>query len=439
MRCLTTKLYNFWQLTRANLLYVPVIISVVFVFTGIGVLQIDLYFKGALVDKRFIYNGNAEEASDVLGLLLTCMITMTTLVISITMVVLSLAASQLGPRLVRIFMGDGRTKIFIGIFFGSIALCFTCIGVLHDPVASESTPRLLTSFTFLVCFLNLFILLAYVNHVARSGVADNIIVRLTRELLKSIDRLAPDRDIHTGQCKVLPKKFVPDPASYQQHKLCSPVSGYIQSIEYHSLLQVALKCDGFIHMCYKPGDYVVKGQQMGDIYTMSLTSDISSDLNAAILIGDYRSATQDIEYSVRHMVEIALRALSPGVNDPFTAITVLDKLTGVLGHLFTRFLPNCSFTSDDGKLRVWVASTTEADVIFEALAEICYAGQNQRLILECLIKNIAILTTLANTSEQRRALALQIEHVKLHITSHFSGSPTGEILQRLLQSTSSEN
>lgn len=145
------------------MLYVPVLISIVFVINEIGVLQVDLYGRGAFIDKRFIYNGNVEEASDVLGLFLTCMITMTTLMISITMVVLSLAASQLGPRLVRIFMGDRRNKIFIGFFFGSTALCFTCLGVLHDPIASASTPRLLTSFTFPVCFLNLFILLAYVT------------------------------------------------------------------------------------------------------------------------------------------------------------------------------------------------------------------------------------------------------------------------------------
>lgn len=227
MRQIWTRLYNLWQLTRASLLYAPALFCGAFVLVGIGLFQLDLSFEEVFPEKRFIYNGDVEEASDVVGLLLTSMVTMTTLAISITMVVLSLAASQLGPRIVRVFMSDRRTKIYIGIFFGTIMLCFTCLGILHDPIAGVSTPRLLVSITFVVCFLNLFILLTYVDYVARSTVADNIVARLTRELRESITRLAPERGEPHRQSNDSDEGHLPDLRTYEREEVYCYISGYI--------------------------------------------------------------------------------------------------------------------------------------------------------------------------------------------------------------------
>jgi uncharacterized membrane protein len=118
-----------------------------------------------------IYNGNISSAQEIIKTLLSAMITMTTLVISVTMVVLSLSASQLGPRLMKIFMLDNMTKIYVGMFFGSIAACFVLTGILHEVQNEQALPRLTTSAVFLVCFANLFVLLAYVHHVAHLSVA----------------------------------------------------------------------------------------------------------------------------------------------------------------------------------------------------------------------------------------------------------------------------
>lgn len=153
-------------------------------------------------------------------------------------------------------------------------------------------------------------------------------------------------------------------------------------------------------------------------------------LQEAILIGEYRSATQDIEYSIRHMVEIALRALSPGINDCFTAVSVLDKLTAVLAHLFTLSLPVYAFKGQDGQLRLMGRSSTEAGLVFKALSEIRHAGQHQLIILECMIANIGKLRKLATRDSQQHALDLQIEYIHMHIREHFADSPTELILKR---------
>ena len=428
-------LYNAWQLARASLLYVPAIFCLGFMVVTIGVFQLDLHFTDAFSDRRLIYGGTIDEAKDILGLLLGSMITMTTLVISITMVVLSLSASQLGPRLVRIFMSDRRTQIYFGIFFGTIALCFTCLGILHDPASLGDTPRATMSFTFLMCFSNLFILLAYVNHVAQSGIADNIIARLATELQESIDRLASKDGGEAIRINESGEGYFPDAQSHKKEALLSPAKGYIQSIQYQSLYKFAEQCDAFIQLRCKPGDYVAKGQEIGFIY--SATDECSAEqvlnkVQGALLLGESRSATQDIEYSIRHMVEIALRALSPGINDCYTAITVLDKLTGVLAHLFTLSLPRYAFKNEKGQLRLLGASCSEADIIFKALAEIRHAGQGQLIILENLITNIAILKSLAHNQAEQNALNLQLTYIMQHINQHFANTPTETILNNLL-------
>lgn len=430
------KLYNLWQQTRASLLYVPALFCLGFIASGVGALQVDLHFEQAFADQRLIYNGNLHEAQEIAGVLLGCMVTMVTLVISITMVVLSLSASQLGPRLVRVFMGDRRTKIYFGIFFGSIALCFTVLGILHDPISSDATPRLTVSYVFLVSFLNLFVLLAYVNHVAQSGVADNIVARLSRELRESIDRLAPKRESEEAQVNRSGEGSFVDLFTHTKEPFFSRHSGYVQSIQYESLYQLAQQADAYIQIHCKPGDHVVERESIADVYTAVYGGDSSKvmdTLGEAILIGDYRSATQDIEYSIRHMVEIALRALSPGINDCFTAVSVLDKLSAELAHLFTLSLPVYAFKDSEGKVRLMGNSSSEAALVFTALSEIRNAGQQQLIILQCLIANIGKLKKLATSDSQRSSLELQTEYIELHINEHFAGSPTETILRRWMR------
>lgn len=441
MRQLSARLYNLWQLTRSSLLYAPALFCAAFVLAGIGLFQLDVHFGDALSETRFVYNGDIAEASDVVSLLLTSMVTMTTLAISITMVVLSLAASQLGPRIVRVFMSDRRTKIYIGIFFGTIVLCFTCLGILNDPIAADSTPRLLVSSTFVVCFLNLFILLAYVDHVARSTVADNIVARLTRELIESIKRLAPERGkTHHSTIRSGEGRF-PDLTTHGREDLCCHRSGYIQSIQYQDLFELAEKHDAFIDLHGKPGDFVVKEQCIGCIYSPAdaPVARQHPEVMQAILVGEYRSATQDIEYSIRHMVEIALRALSPSVNDCFTAVTVLDKLTAAMAFLFSRDLPNYSFKNDSGQIRVAGKSVNKGELIDESFSDIRDAGQKQAIILENLIGNIATLSQLATSDSETSALSLQCEHIKQHITDNFSGTLTAQYLHQRLRDRGKES
>ena len=417
MKSWASKLYNLWELTRSSLFYVPVIISLMFIGGILLVFRLELSYTEYVEKLDFLYAGSTEDAKTILQTILSALITMTTLVISITMVVLSLSASQLGPRLIKTFMSSRRTQIYIGVFFGSIALTLTLLILLHDQSTFEQPPRLTISCSFLLTFINLFVLLGYVNHVARSGIADTIIERVTQELEHSLARLtsnAKDRP-HPSSAPSIPEEL-----AQQKRDIYSACSGYIQNIQYPALLDLAAKHDLLINLECRAGDYLFSGQKIGTIFPKNHAhADTELNVVGCIDIGSNKTGAQDLEYSIRHLAEIGLRALSPGINDNFTAITVLDKLSAVLSKALDKDLPQHIYHDEQDKLRLIGKSATKTDIVHSALSQIRDAGKTKPDILLHLIELIGKISAPLKSQEAKQALAQQVAFIKQHIRDNF--------------------
>ncbi|WP_170114200.1 DUF2254 domain-containing protein [Kangiella spongicola] len=430
MKSWVSKLYNLWELTRNSLFYVPVVISLCFIAGIIGVFLFELRYTELVHKIDYLYAGSTEDAKSILQTTLSGMITMTTLVISITMVVLSLSASQLGPRLINTFMSSRVTQIYIGFFFGSIALCLTLLILLHDSSTFDQTPRLSISTSFAITFINLFILLGYVNHVARSGIADTTITRVSCEIQQSLERLSisDEKPANTSKSAVKPSDF-----ESNCRAIFSARDGYIQNIQYPNLLDVATEHDLVIELNCMAGDYLFKGQQAGKVYPEhKITPDIESALFNCIDVGQNRTGAQDIEYSVRHLVEIALRALSPGINDDFTAITVLDKFSGLLAQLMDSNLPSHIFHDESDQLRVVGKSCHKPEVFFRALSQIRDAGKQKPGILMHLIFVLGELKNSAYPNKEHQAIDLQVAYIRQHIKEFFADTEEQKALEKVL-------
>lgn len=436
MKSWASKLYNIWELTRNSLFYVPVVISICFIAGLIGLFWFELHYTEYVQKIDYLYAGSIEDAKSILQTTLSAMITMTTLVISITMVVLSLSASQLGPRLIKTFMSSRLTQIYIGIFFGSIALCLTLLILLHDSSTFSETPKLTISTSFMVTFVNLFILLGYVNHVARSGIADTTINRVSKELMQSLNRLTlKDEDTTSADSSSddIRSKATPKDLESNSREIYSAESGYIQNIQYPSLISLAEKHQLLINLDCMAGDYLFKGQKSGTVYPENkLTPEIELELCSYIDYGDTRTGAQDIEYSLRHLVEIALRALSPSINDNFTAMTVLDNLSTLLAQLMDSKLPQHLYKDSDDQLRLIGKSCHKPDIIFHALAQIRDAGQTKPDILNHMIKLLGTLKQSSYYQQKDSAIELQVRYIKQHINSHFDNTEEAKYLNATL-------
>lgn len=425
-----SKLYNYWQLTRDSLFYLPVMICVFYILGVMACYGVDTIYPEYLKNIPFMYRGGIEDAKAIVRLLMSSMMTVATLVVSLTMVVLSLSASQLGPRLIKIFLSNRKTQFFIGVFFGTIAFLFALLVVLHDRSLAKDTPYMCVTAALAVSFSNLFVLLGFVSHVSRSGMADNVISIVGNELQQSIRRLAKNgkgEDSDTKRVPDLEKTF------RDGRDIFMPVGGYVQTINYQTILSLTIERDIAIRLDIGAGDYVLAGEKIGVVSTArDFTAEDEKKTLDAIVLGQVRTSSQDIEYSARHLVEVGLRALSPGINDNFTAISALDKLSSALGILLRADLPRRVFHDDQGGVRLVGTASSEPDIIFNAFSAIRHAGQDKPDILRHMLESIGVLKSLADAPDERAALDRQLDYIENHIETHFAGSPDEKILTRLL-------
>ncbi len=311
------KLYNTIQLLKSDLWFIPALFCFVFFAVTLASYYLETHYLSNLDLPAYFFQGSTDDAKSVIIALLSAMITMATLAISITIVVLSLAASQLGPRLIKSFMEDQKTKDFFGLFFGTVIACFVLTVILHSRTSEAVTPQVTISFVFVLCLVNLFVLLAFVNHVARSCIADNIILKVSDDLMAALKRLTRNNERNEEPEDV--NEQVDWPKDFQQISthLFFDRSGYVQNIDYDTLIDFAAKHDCRMEIIFKSGYFLVRGEDGVRLYSKSpLPDDAELTIKNCFIIGDSRTSTQDIEYSVRHLVEIGIRALSPGLMMP---------------------------------------------------------------------------------------------------------------------------
>jgi uncharacterized membrane protein len=395
-----TRLLTAWHRIWMSLWALPLLM--VLVAIGAAILAVHVPLSPGDNSVWFLYSGSAEEAPPFLTSLVTAMITMATLVISITMVVLTLAAQQLGPRLIRSFMADRRTQATLGLFVATVVYLLLVLRAAYGNV--ENVPNLAVSGGTLLVLLCLVALLVFVHHLARSIIADNTIERVGEALDEDILRLLPPPG---GKYEKAPDKRPSETGS----PLSLKANGYVQGLDYEGLVSIAQEADAVIEISFKPGRHVVQGSTYAWISPADAANDdIRDQIESCVVVGGERASIQDLEASVRQLVEVGLRALSPGINDPFTATAVIDRLTTSLAKIMRRGPAQCVWTDFDGVVRLIAPHSTFADIVQESFRQIRQHGSDQPAILIRLVESLGQLLALAD-KDQIPTLKEQVEIV----------------------------
>jgi len=394
------RLLTLWHSLRTSLWALPLLMVVA--AAGAAIFAVHVPLRQSDNPVWFLYSGDAEQAPQFLSSLLTAMITMATLVVSITMVVLTLAAQQLGPRLIRSFMADRRTQVTLGLF---VATVIYLLLVLRSTFGGADTvPNLAVTGGTVLVLLCLVALLMFVHHLARSIIADNTIDRVGAALDADIVRLLPDADFE--QAKAPAKRPAETGAP-----LTLTSSGYVQALDHHGLVAIAEEADAVIEISFKPGRHVIEGTTFAWIAPADATNeDMARRVQACLMLGGERASVQDLETSIRQLVEVALRALSPSISDPFTATAVVDRLTMSLAKIMRRGPAQCVWTDEDGTVRLLAPRSTFAETVEESFRQIRQHGHDEPAVLIRLVESLGQLLTLAN-EDQRPVLEKQIEIV----------------------------
>jgi uncharacterized membrane protein len=366
--------------------------------------------------------GSGEDATNLLSTLLTSVISMASMVFSVTVVALSLAASSYGPRLIRTFRSSMSTQIVLGVFVMTIVYLLIILRAVRgemDPADVPNASVALASLLGLACVLAL---LAFIQGVARLIVADEVVRRVRTEFDAIVAGL-PSCDERTGQAAAdLPEDFEESAA-----RLRLPREGYVQAVAFDELIGWASKHDLLIRLDFRPGDFVVEGDCKVLVHPPPANEEAArSQLRHFIVSGQQRTPTQDVEFAVRHLVEVAVRALSPGINDPFTAMAVIDRLRGGLCRLAARRMPTEALWDEGGTLRVVRRTTTFAGAVDAALNQIRQAGSEKPAILIHMLEALGEMAQHIRTAEQRQAL---IRHAGLIQAAGRRNVPEGADLQ----------
>lgn len=405
---------------RGRLWLVPALMSLAALVLAYGL----LVHGGRLSQAWWLYSGSHDTARDLLSTLLSGMITMTSLVVSVTMVVLSLAASQLGPRLIWNFIEDRRIQSVIGLFVATILYILVVLRSIDEPTAAESISHIAVTVASLLSVACLFALLFHVNVLAHSIVADTMVRDVANALDRAVRHLPPEDGARGNDGDGAPGSF--------PHRRAASLSrsGYVQVIDYDTLCQIAQKHDMVIWMDVRAGHFVLHGAQH---FRLGSSAEIADDAVAAIadsvIIGSGRTRTQDLEYAIRQLVEIAVRALSPGINDPFTAIAVIDRLTATLEIVAERSLPAKHHRDKAGRVRVVADASDYGGLVDVAFNQIRQSAAGKPSVLIELARRLTDLLAVVDKPEHKGAVMRHLRMLERAADSIPEPDDRGDLLR----------
>jgi len=335
-------------------------------------------------------------------------------VFSVSIVVLSLTASQFGPRLLKNFLKQGVAQLTLGTFIATFMFSLFGLTLLDSAMQGVQLTYLLVTVSILLGAGSFFVLIFYIHHIATFIQAPRVIDDVSRALMARLKSL-PEIDRDATQNGLRPQDDREEPAPALQRELKTARSGYVQAIDFDALLHQSVTHDLFIRLDIYPGQFVLVAQCLGMVgHADAVSDDLLVALLDCITIGNERTATQDLSYAMDQLVEIAVRALSPGINDPFTAINCIDQLAAGLSLLADRELPSAQLHDDQGKLRISKPRMGYGNLLDAAFAQIRTHSQRDLAVTRHLQSTLQKLHALSLPEHYHQAIADWCEQCEQH-------------------------
>ena len=363
-----------------------------------------------LQDNGWLYSGGAEGASAVLQTIAGSMVTIAGVVFSMTLVALSLASSQYGPRLLRNFMRDSANQLVLGTFVAAFVYCILVLRTIRLDDGSQFVPHISVSLAVFLALVSLWVLIYFIHRVALSIQSDEIVARVGRELDVQVDRLYPERLDGTGREEEEAAPPLPDGFDREAAVVPSRGDGYLQFIDGESLLKLARDHELTFRVEQHPGSYVIADSPLVRAWPRDrATGELEDEVNKAFALGHQRTHGQDIEFAVFQLVEVAARALSPGVNEPFTAVSCIDRLGASLSRLARRRIPSPYHYDEHGALRVIARPVTFAGLVDVAFSQLRQHARSSTAVVIRLLEMISAVAPMLRRDEDRQALRRQAD------------------------------
>lgn len=403
-------------LWNANLWRVPLLMCVAVLLLFVGTLLIDLAADaGQLSLPSWLSVGGMDDARAILGAILSAVSTVLALVVSVSLLVLSLAASQFGPRLLQRFIRDGIMQATIGLFLATFLQSLLTFVVTRQQGDTQFLPQLTLCTSVFLVVASFVLLIAYSHRVAQTVQAGNIVADIVEDIPRAIFRAAPRRvvDIGGGMLPPTPSIEELDRLAAQCLAEGSAVmarqSGYLQAIGHRPLVLAAERTDGVARLIVRPGQYVLKGEIIAYILPARRHDDLAAVIHEGVVIGPQRVLGQDLEFAIQQLVDICLRALSSAINDTYTGLTCIDWLGDALLEMACLPPSSGDWRTSAGQVRLIEPPLCFCRVVKAAFDMIRQAGVGNPAVSIRLMQTCARLGPQLKHAEQRQALLEQVE------------------------------
>lgn len=402
------KLKQHFSNFRSSFWFMPTVIVAFSIVLAITLIQVDSAENDIwLAQWPHLFGAGAEGARGMLSTLAGSMMSVMGITFSMTLVALALVANQYTSRILRNFMRSIVTQASLGIFAGIFTYCLIVLRTIRSGDEGTFVPSLAVFFGFVLALGGVGVLIFFIHHIASSIQASSIIASVAQETIAAIDRLFPDKSESESDedANQLPRSI----EERNWHVILAMKSGYIQSLDDDALLHLAQDRNTIARMECGIGDFVVQNTVLASLALESPPdNETIAAINVCYEIGRHRTVEQDPAFGIREIVDVALKALSPGVNDVSTAVICVDYLTMILARLAPRKFPP-SHRYVGGELRVIVIAPSFSSLLADSYDQIRRSAAGNVAIM---MRMLGALHTIAGlTVSPNRRLALR-EHVQ---------------------------
>lgn len=404
------KLKQLWSEVHSSLWFLPSLIVAGSVMLAAVLIEADSSINDRLLARwPRLFGAGAEGARGMLSTIAGSMMTVVGVTFSMTLVALALASSQYTPRVLRTFMGSRVTQGVLGTFAGIFTYCLIVLRTVRGPYEGAFVPSLAVFVGVVLAIGGVGMLIFFIHHIASSIQASNIIGAVAQETIETIDRLFPQRLGHGPDEEDDPAPNLS--AGQKWRAILATDSGYVQSVDNEALLRVAREMKTMVRMEHGVGEFVVEDTPLVSLAAEGPPDQLAIDaLRSAFALSRYRTVHQDAGFGIRQIVDVALKALSPGINDTTTATTCVEYLTAILARLALRHIPS-KYRHEEGELRVIAVGPSFESLLAESFHQIQSSAKGNLTVMSRMLDGLQTVAGLTANPRRRRALGEQAEQL----------------------------
>lgn len=353
-----------------------------------------------------LFGASADASRAILAAIATSMITVAGVVFSITIVALSLTSTQYSPRVLRNFMRDRPTQVVLGVFMGIFTYCLIVLRTIRGADYGNFIPSLAVLGGMAYSLAGIALLIYFIHHVAQSIQAASILARIALDTTAAIERLFPQDVGQPASSERGTRHFLPE--------VWTPVfatrDGYVTGVDTDGLMAFAEKHYRILRLKAAVGSFVVAGSPVLELSGRRELDEETEALRKLVSIASQRTVDQDAAFGLQQLVDVALKALSPGINDPTTACMCIDRLGALLARLANRRTPDVHRLSA-GQLRVIAPAPDFADMVHLALDPVVAHSRGNLQVLECMLSALGFIRLATRDASRLPCLASATRNV----------------------------